>query len=82
MVHRLRLIREADPRTVARAADLPVYHLTGFWDPIVFWPAVKRWLRRNCPGYRETRVLKKADHNVLGTDPEGAVAQVRAWLNE
>ena len=59
-----------------------MYHLSGFWDPIVFWPAVKKWLQRNCPGYRETRVLKKADHNVLGTDPDGAVAQVRAWLSQ
>jgi pimeloyl-ACP methyl ester carboxylesterase len=77
--HRLRLIRGNDPVGVAREIALPVLQLTGFWDPIVWHPAVRRWLRVNCPGYRATRVIARADHNVLGTAPDAAAAHVLAW---
>jgi len=80
MSHRLKLIREADPGESARRAELPVYQLAGFWDPIVYYPAVRAWLRRYCSGYRETCVLPAADHNVLGTAPEQAAEVVLRWL--
>ena len=80
MAQRLRLVAGSDCRGVARASRLPVYHLAGFWDPIVAWSSVRRWLRRQCPGYRGTRILLGADHNVLSTAPQVAAAQVREWI--
>ncbi|MSU27314.1 MAG: alpha/beta hydrolase [Pedosphaera sp.] len=80
--HRLRLIAANDPRASARAATLPVFHLTGVLDPVVPWPAAQRWFRRECPGWRADRVVWTADHNVLGTSTREAVAQVLAWIGE
>lgn len=78
--HRLRLIAGNDPRAIARAATLPTFHLTGVLDPVVPWPPVQRWLRRECPGWRANRVVWTADHNVLGTGTRAAVSQVLAWM--
>lgn len=33
MHHRFKLIRENNPAEAARRVDIPVYQLTGFWDP-------------------------------------------------
>ena len=79
--HRLRLIAANDPRPLARAASLPVFHLTGVLDPVVPWPPVQRWLRRECPGWRGNRIVWTADHNVLGTGTSAAVRQVLDWMN-
>ena len=78
--HRLDLVARNDPRAMARSAALPVYALTGFWDPIVPWPPAARWLKRNCPGFRGHKVLWQADHNVLGTAPRAAAAQIQKWI--
>jgi pimeloyl-ACP methyl ester carboxylesterase len=78
--HRLRLIAQNDPRPIAARARLPVFALSGFFDPVVPWPRVRRWLRRNCPGLRDYRVIARADHNVLGTAPEQAAKQVLSWI--
>src|SRR5689334_13269696 len=51
------LIRGHDLRPVARSVRWPVYALTGAVDPIVPWPPVARWLRRQCPGFRAGRVV-------------------------
>lgn len=80
--HRLRLIAANDPRPLARAASLPVCHLTGVLDPVVPWPSVQRWLRRECLGWRANRVVWTADHNVLGTGTTRAAAQILVWLDE
>jgi pimeloyl-ACP methyl ester carboxylesterase len=77
-VHRLRLIRENDLRPQARTATLPVHYLTGAIDPVVPWPWVKRWLVKHCPGYRGSRILWAADHNVLNS--RGAAEQVLEWM--
>lgn len=53
---RLDLIEWNDLRPVARAVRVPVYCLTGFIDPIVPWPFVHPWLRKNCPGFREWKI--------------------------
>ncbi|MBI3879586.1 MAG: alpha/beta hydrolase [Verrucomicrobia bacterium] len=81
-VHRLDLIRSADLEPIARAATLPVFALTGFFDPIVPWPFVFSWLRKKSPALRGTKILGKADHNVLSTAPDEAVAQVLEWMGE
>lgn len=78
--HRLRLIRAADWRGVARRTELPVYQISGLIDPVVFFAPVRSWLAVNCPGYRGTCVLRGADHNVLGTAPALAAEEVWEWI--
>jgi pimeloyl-ACP methyl ester carboxylesterase len=80
MTHRLKLIEASDPRRTARVLKVPVYSLAGFWDPIVFWGPVRRWLKKECPAFQEARILFWADHNVLSTQPQAAVRQVLDWM--
>jgi pimeloyl-ACP methyl ester carboxylesterase len=76
------LIANNEPRAIARKTRIPVYALSGFFEPIVPWPIVLPWLRRNCPDFRGSRVIFNADHNVLGTAPQKAAEQVLRWMNE
>jgi pimeloyl-ACP methyl ester carboxylesterase len=78
--HRLHLIAGFDPRPIARQTKLPVFGLSGILDPIVPWPLVRRWLKRNCPALRDYKIIKSADHNVLGTAPKRAAKQVLEWM--
>lgn len=78
--HRLMLVARNDPRAMVQAIRVPLYALSGWLDPIVPWFAVKRWFQRNCPTLCEHRVIWLADHNVLGTAPDAAAAQVLQWL--
>ena len=80
MTHRMQLIAGSDPRAVAAACRVPVYSLTGFWDPIVFWGPVRRWLRAQCPTFRGDRILFWADHTVLATQPAAACRQILGWI--
>jgi pimeloyl-ACP methyl ester carboxylesterase len=80
IVHRLRLIHGHDPREIAGAVTVPVYQLTGFFDPAVAWPWVRRWLRKHCPALKDSRVILSADHNVLGTAPGESARQVLQWM--
>jgi len=78
--HRLHLIAENDPCDIAGRVKLPVFALSGWLDPIVPWPLVRRWLRNNCPALRDYKVLRRADHNVLSTAPGEAAEQVLEWI--
>ena len=78
--HRLHLIAENDPRTIASRTKLPVFGLSGILDPIVPWLWVRHWLRKNCPALRDYKVLRRADHNVLSTAPREAARQVLEWM--
>jgi len=78
--HRLHLVAKNDPRTIARQTPLPVFGLSGFLDPIVPWPLVRRWLRKNCPALRDYRVIRHADHNVLATASEKSADQILTWM--
>jgi pimeloyl-ACP methyl ester carboxylesterase len=78
--HRLHLLLDNDPCAIAQKVDVPVYALTGAYDPVVPWIAVRRWLRKHCPQLRGYKVLWNADHNVLGTAPVAAAHQVLAWM--
>jgi pimeloyl-ACP methyl ester carboxylesterase len=77
---RLRLIAGSDPRPVARETTIPVRYLGGGVDPLVPWPLVTRWLRRECPGYAGEAILPFADHNILGSRPRESAARIRAWV--
>jgi pimeloyl-ACP methyl ester carboxylesterase len=79
---RLDLIAENDPRPTAREFREPVYYLSGGLDPIVPWPWVRRWLRSECPGFREATILRRADHNVLGTEPKDSARSILAWIGK
>ena len=76
------LIARADFRELTRRTTLPVFALSGCFDPIVPWPLVHPWLRRNCPGFRARRIILNADHNVLGTTPQKSAEQILRWMSE
>ena len=78
--HRLHLVAANDPRIIAGQTKLPVYYLSGWLDPIVPWPLVRRWLGKNCPALRDCKILRPADHNVLGTASGKAAGQVLTWM--
>ncbi len=80
MRSRLGLIERNDPRAIARRTRVPVYYLGGVVDPLVPWPIVRRWLRKNCPGYRGGKTFWFADHNVLATSPTKAADLVVHWM--
>lgn len=79
-LHRLRLIVGNHPEDLAAAVRGPVHYLTGFFDPVVPWTQVPRWLRTHCPAYRGRHRILSADHNVLGSAPGRAAAVVRRWM--
>jgi hypothetical protein len=80
MQFRLTLLDDYDPRPVARRTRLPIYYLAGLVDPLVPWPLVRLWLRRNCPAYRGGKTFWLADHNVLATSPARAAELVLKWM--
>jgi len=78
--YRLHLVAKSDPRPIARRVNVPVFGLTGLFDPIVPWPRVRRWLKKNCPTLRDYKIIRCADHNVLVTAPQAASKQVLEWM--
>lgn len=78
--HRLRLILKNDPRATAGSTRLPVYVLVALLDPVVPAIPVRRWLKRNCPGFAGVKIIARADHNVLGSAAEASARQITAWL--
>jgi len=80
MQHRYTLVAENDLRPTARAYAGPIYQLAGLVDPIVPAGWVRRWLKRNCPGFRASHTIRHADHNVLGTAPAKAAEIVLKWI--
>src|SRR5207248_3325520 len=80
--HRLHLLAQNDPCRSAREARVPVYAIAGFFDPVVPWYWVRRWLKKNCPNLRGYRIVWRSEHNVLGTAAEAAAEQVIEWVKE
>lgn len=78
--HRLGLLSRSDSSASARNAAVPVYGLTGLFDPIVPWWWVRSWLRSNCPALREYHVIRRSDHNVLSNAAVEAAALVAGWM--
>jgi pimeloyl-ACP methyl ester carboxylesterase len=79
--HRLDLISQSDLRSIARTANVPVFYLTGFVDPIVPWPFVQPWLKKKCPSYRDWKIIFTSDHHVLGASVKAA-EQILKWISE
>jgi len=73
------VITRGDLRPVARRMSLPVYQLSGAIDPIVPWWLVRNWLLRHCPGYRESRIIRRAGHNVLLDAAAESADQILHW---
>ncbi|MBA4146831.1 MAG: alpha/beta hydrolase [Verrucomicrobia bacterium] len=80
MTHRLNLLAKSELQSIACKTDLPVFALSGFWDPIVPRVLTQHWLKKNCPGFRDAKVIFRADHNVLGTAPVKAVEAILDWI--
>jgi pimeloyl-ACP methyl ester carboxylesterase len=80
ITYRYGLIAENDLRAVARRTTFPVHYLAGSLDPLVPWPCVRWWMRRNCPGYRGGKTIWRADHNVLGTAPQASAELILKWM--
>jgi len=78
--HRLHLVAQNDPAPWRAKFSVPLYGLSGLFDPVVPWFWVRRWLRGNCPGLKGYRIIWLADHNVLGTSPDVAAEQIRTWM--
>jgi pimeloyl-ACP methyl ester carboxylesterase len=78
---RLRLIHQYDPRPIARQTRIPVFYLASLVDPLVPWLHVRRWLRKNCPGYRGGKTIWLADHTLLASSPIASSTQVLRWMN-
>jgi pimeloyl-ACP methyl ester carboxylesterase len=79
--HRLQLLARYDACSVARQVNVPLYALSGLVDPIVPWYWVRRWLKKNCASLREYRVIRHADHNVLGSAAQESAEQIVSWLH-
>ena len=77
---RYTLVAEGDMRSTAKSCSMPVFQLAGLIDPIVPTALVRRWLRLNCPGFRESKTISTADHNVLATTPQESAATVLNWM--
>ena len=78
--HRLHLIAENDPRPDRPPDQAAGLWLTGVPDPIVPWPWVRHWLKKNCPALRDYKLIWSGDHNVLSTTPRESTRQVLEWM--
>jgi pimeloyl-ACP methyl ester carboxylesterase len=79
-VHRLHLVAENDPRSIACATAIPIFYLSGLFDPIVFWPLARHWIKRNCPALHGVKIIPTADHTVLTTGSTPAARQILEWM--
>lgn len=79
--HRLHLVANNDPCEIARSTKVPIFAVAGFLDPLVPWPPVRRWLKRNCPALREYKIIARADHNVLNTGTKESASLILKWMN-
>ena len=78
--YRLQLVGNYDARKTAMTTRIPIFGLAGLIDPIVPWPHVRRWLKRNCPALCDFRIVRRADHNVLNTGTKESASWVLAWM--
>jgi pimeloyl-[acyl-carrier protein] methyl ester esterase len=77
---RMELIARNDPREMARSTKIPVHHLYGLFDPIVPWPRVSAWLKKNCSGLRGANRVWNSDHTILATAYQESAEQIGQWM--
>jgi pimeloyl-ACP methyl ester carboxylesterase len=77
---RYELIAGSNLRGIAQSTHLPVFLLTGAFDPIVPWWHVRPWLQKNCPGYRGSRIFWRGGHNILLSNPQKSADQILEWI--
>jgi pimeloyl-ACP methyl ester carboxylesterase len=82
MRHRLWLLENYDPRPIAKQTRLPVYYLGGFFDPLVPVFQVRRWLRKNCPGFKGGKIIWRADHIVLASAARLSAKTILDWTRQ
>lgn len=82
MRHRLDLIANNSPIDVVRKVQVPVYALSGFWDPIVPRMQTRFWLKRNCAGFSGAKTIFNADHTVLATQPAASARVILKWMEK
>jgi pimeloyl-ACP methyl ester carboxylesterase len=80
--HRLHLVAGYDPRAIAMNTRVPIYAIAGILDPMVPWPPIRRWLKKRCPAFREFKVIRRADHNVLNTGTKTSAEWILKWINQ
>lgn len=80
--HRLHLLTVTDPCAIVKSSTVPIFALTGLFDPVVPWMFVRPWFRKHCRALKAYRIIGKADHNVLGTAPRAAADQIVKWMTE
>ncbi len=80
MRYRLSLLENYDPRPIARRTTIPIHYLAGSVDPLIPWPIVRRWLRKNCPGYRGGKTFWLSHHNVLLCAATSCANQIAHWI--
>jgi pimeloyl-ACP methyl ester carboxylesterase len=78
--HRVHLVAQNDPSATVKGLQVPCYALSGFLDGLVAWPRVRRWLKKNCPTFREFVVVRGADHAVLNTGVLESAQWVLKWM--
>ena len=76
----MHLLAKNDPCPIAKEVTVPVYAITGLFDPIVPWLSVRSWLKQNCPALKEFRIVRHSDHNVLGNAADTAAKYVLGWM--
>jgi len=80
--HRLHLIAQSELCAAASSASVPIFALTGWFDPIVPWFPVRRWLRKNCATLRDYEILWPGDHVVLASAPRASADQIVSWMGK
>jgi pimeloyl-ACP methyl ester carboxylesterase len=78
--HRLHLLAHNDPAALVRQIAVPVFALSGRFDPVVPWFWVRRWLQGNCASLCEYKIIRRASHAVLITGAEAAAEQILQWM--
>jgi pimeloyl-ACP methyl ester carboxylesterase len=78
---RIKLVATNDPSATVRTVGCPVFLLAGGIDPIVPVRHVLKWLQQHCPSFAGHKVIRRADHNVLGTAPRQSLEQIISWIN-
>ncbi|MCX7872244.1 MAG: alpha/beta hydrolase [Verrucomicrobiae bacterium] len=82
IISRYDLIIRNDFRPTACNSSIPVYFISGKWDFIVPWQPVLKWLKKNCPGFKDYKILPNADHPVLSVAPENSAHQILSWIKK